>query len=209
MNLLGWAMGAVIPVYLFNERLEWSIFFWASYVAFFLVVSGISRWERSAARGDKRDRGSRPLIYVASFVGVACAYTAPLLQPAARIDLPPEPLFITAMALFWSGLLLYVWAVRTLGAHFRTAVQLLDGQLLVTRGPYRLLRHPAYTGGILLFAGIGLATGNWISAVTAPLSVGIAYVWRIHIEEIALRERFGAEFEAHRRRTWAVIPLLW
>ena len=86
---------------------------------------------------------------------------------------------------------------------------LLDGQKLVTRGPYRLLRHPAYTGGILVFAGVGLSTGNWISFAAALLAVGLAYAWRIHVEEIALRERFGAEFEAQRRRTWAVIPLLW
>ena len=111
--------------------------------------------------------------------------------------------------MFWVGLLLYTWAVLTLGAFFRVSVQLLDGQRLVTSGPYRLLRHPAYTGGILIFTGIGLATGNWISVAAATLSVTIAYAWRIHVEEIALRERFGAEFEAQRRRTWAVIPLIW
>jgi protein-S-isoprenylcysteine O-methyltransferase len=99
--------------------------------------------------------------------------------------------------------------VLTLGAFFRTSVQLLDGQRLVTRGPYRLLRHPAYTGGILVFAGVGLSTGNWISTAVAPLAVAIAYAWRIHVEERALRERFGAEFETHRRRTWAVLPPVW
>jgi protein-S-isoprenylcysteine O-methyltransferase len=202
-------MHAVFPVYLFNERLSWSIFFWASYVTFFLVSSWVHQRERSAARGDNRDRGSCPLIYIASAVGILCAFAAPSLLASARIGLPPEPVFATAMTLFWAGVVLYNWAVLTLGAYFRTSVQLLDGQRLVTIGPYRLLRHPAYTGGILLFAGIGLATGNWISAVAAPLSVVIAYAWRIHVEEIALRERFGAEFETHRRRTWAVIPLVW
>jgi len=33
--------------------------------------------------------------------------------------------------------------------------------------------------------------------------------WRIRVEETALRERFGAEFDAHRKRTWAIIPLVW
>ncbi len=202
-------MHPVFPVYLFNERPSWSIIFWASYAAFFVVVSWIQSRERNAARGDNRDRGSKALIYIASAIGVACAFAAPSVLPTAHIGLPPEPVFTTAMTLFWAGLILYNWSVLTLGANFRTSVQLLDGQRLVTRGPYRLLRHPAYTGGILLFAGIGLAMGNWISAAAAPLSVFIAYAWRIHVEENALRERFGAEFEAHRRRTWAVIPLVW
>ena len=39
---------------------------------------------------------------------------------------------------------------------------------------------------------IGLATGNWVSALAAPLAVALAYMWRIHVEEIALAERFGA-----------------
>lgn len=202
-------MHTVSPMYLFNERPIWAIIFWASYVGFFIVSSWAHARERSVGRGDIRDRGSRSGIDLASLIGIAGAFGAPAAMPFARMDLPPEPVFITAVILFWAGVLLYIWAILTLGAFFRVTVQLLDGQRLVTRGPYRLLRHPAYSGGILLFAGIGLATGNWISAVTAPLSVAIAYAWRIHVEEIALRERFGAEFEANRRRTWAVIPLLW
>lgn len=197
------------PDYLFNAHRLWAAIFWGSFFSFFLVTSWVNRRERTAARGELRDNGSKPLIYFASGIGALCAFFTPSVLPSARITLAPEPLFATAMTLFWAGLLLYVWAVVTLGAYFRTSVQLLDGQRLVTRGPYRLLRHPAYTGGILLFAGIGLAMGNWISAIGTPLAVTLAYVWRIHVEEHALAERFGAEFEARKRRTWAVIPLLW
>ncbi len=202
-------MHTVVPAYLFDTHLLWSVLYWVSFVAFFAITARIQSGERTAPRGDVRDRGSKPLIYAASFAGMALAFAAPAFVPSARIALPPEPVFITAMALFWAGVILYNWAVVTLGAFFRTSVQLLDGQRLVTRGPYRLLRHPAYTGGILLFAGIGLSTGNWISTAAAPLAVGLAYAWRIHVEEQALSERFGAEFEAQRRRTWAVFPLIW
>ncbi len=202
-------MHAVAPVYLFNMQPAWSIVYGISFFLFFALTSWFQRGERKGPRGEVRDRGSKPLIYVASFAGMAAAFAAPAFLPGAHIALPPEPVFITAMTLFWAGALLYYWAILTLGAFFRTSVTLLDGQRLVTRGPYRLLRHPAYSGGILLFAGIGLSIGNWIAAAAAPLAVGLAYAWRIHVEEIALRERFGAEFEAQRRRTWAVIPLLW
>jgi protein-S-isoprenylcysteine O-methyltransferase len=99
--------------------------------------------------------------------------------------------------------------VATLGAYFRTTVQILDGHRLITNGPYRFLRHPVYTGGTLVFSGMGLAIGNWVSFAVAALTTLLAYVWRIHVEEIALGERFGAEFAAHRKRTWAVIPFLW
>ena len=118
-------------------------------------------------------------------------------------------MFATAIILLWAGTALYPWAAITLGAFFRTSVQLLHGQQLVTHGPYRILRHPAYTAGVLVFTGIGLAMGNWLSLAGAVLPVMIAYVWRIRVEETALRERFGPEFDAHRARTWAIIPLVW
>jgi protein-S-isoprenylcysteine O-methyltransferase Ste14 len=202
-------MHFVVPDYLFADRPRWEAIFWTTFVVFFATTGWVQSRERNAPRGDLRDRGSKAVIYIGSAIGFPGAFLAPSLLPVARIALPPEPVFATAIALIWAGLLLYVWAVLTLGAFFRTSVQLLDGQRLVRRGPYRLLRHPAYTGGILVFAGLGLATGNWVSAVIAPLSAVLAYVWRIHVEEIALQERFGAEFDEHRRRTWAVIPFLW
>ncbi|MGD0142119.1 MAG: isoprenylcysteine carboxylmethyltransferase family protein [Rhizomicrobium sp.] len=195
--------------YLFLERTTWAAIFFGSYVSFFFLSSFVFGREGNIARGDDRDRGSRGLIIVLTFAGLGIAFAGPFLMPSARIDLPAEPLFGVAMALFWTGALLYFWAFLTLGRWFRTAVQLLEGQRLVTRGPYRVLRHPAYTGGILLFAGVGLAIGNWLSFAVLTLSVFLSYVWRIHVEEIALHERFGAEFETQRRRTWAVIPFLW
>jgi protein-S-isoprenylcysteine O-methyltransferase len=195
--------------YLFLERTAWAWIFFGSYVSFFILSSRVFGRERNIARGDNRDRGSRGFIIVLTCAGLGIALAGPFLMPSARIDLPPEPLFIAAMALFWSGALLYFWAFLTLGRWFRTSVQLLEGQRLITRGPYRVLRHPAYTGGILLFAGVGLAIGNWLSFAVLTLCVFISYVRRIHVEEIALRERFGAEFEAQQRRTWAVIPFLW
>ncbi len=202
-------MHYVVPSYLFAERPLWEVIFWATFAAYFAASGWVQSRERAAARGDMRDRGSKAVIYLGSLVGMAGAFLAPAYWPSAKIDLPPEPVFVTAIALLWAGLLLYIWAVLTLGAFFRTSVQLLDGQQLVRRGPYRVLRHPAYTGGILLFAGIGLAAGNWISALVAPLAAVVAYAWRIHVEELALRERFGAAFESHRKRTWAVLPPVW
>jgi protein-S-isoprenylcysteine O-methyltransferase len=195
--------------YLFDAQPVWAFVFYASFLAFFVVGSWVHQRDRVAQAGEERDRGSRAAIYIGSLLGIACAFLAPFAVPQARIGLPPEYAFVSSMIVFWLGLLLYVWSVLTLGAHFRTTVQLLDGHRLVRRGPYRLLRHPAYAGGILLFAGIGLACGNWVSAAGAALAVAIAYARRIHVEEIALREKFGAEFDAHRRRTWAVIPLIW
>ena len=150
------------------------------------------------------------VIYLFTFGGVALAFLGPVLFPSAKIELfAPAAVFAAAIASIWFGMFLYVWAVLTLGSFFRTSVQLVDGQRLVTRGPYRVLRHPAYTGGILIFSGVGFAMGNWFSFVAAALLTLLGYVFRIHVEEIALAERFGPEFQARKKRTWAVVPLIW
>jgi protein-S-isoprenylcysteine O-methyltransferase len=195
--------------YLFLERPLWTAIFVGSFLAFSFVTSSVHKRERGSDQGQDRDGGSRRMIYLLSFLGIGLALGGPFLLPSARIALPHAAVFAVAIALLWAGILLYRWAALTLGAFFRTQVTLLDGQRLITRGPYRLLRHPAYTGGILVYAGIGLATGNWLSAIAMPLSLIIAYGRRIRIEEPVLRERFGAEFEANRARTWAIIPFIW
>jgi protein-S-isoprenylcysteine O-methyltransferase len=141
--------------------------------------------------------------------GMFIAFLAPHLWPWARIALPPVPLFDTAIAMTWTGIVLRIWAVLTLGRHFRTSVRILEGHKLVTSGPYRVLRHPSYTGGLLAVSGIGLAFGNWISLAGASGCIFLGYGMRILIEEAALRAHFGAEFEAHRKRTWAFIPFIW
>lgn len=202
-------MGITHPPYLFLAHASWAAVFWASYVGFFFVTSWAFVRERNAVRGDDRDRGSKQAIMLLSFAAVALAFAGPYMFPAARIALPAAPVFWLAMILFWAGTILYPWAILTLGAFFRTSVQLLEGQRLITRGPYRYLRHPAYAAGVLVFSGIGLAMGNWFSFAESILLVLLAYAFRIRVEERALDEHFGAEFEAHRRRTWAMIPLVW
>jgi protein-S-isoprenylcysteine O-methyltransferase len=195
--------------YLFLANPLWTATFWVTYAAFFAVGMWAASREREMAKGENRDRGSKGVVYVFSFLGMGSAFLLAWYVPQARIALPALPVFATGIVLVWAGVALYIWAVQTLGTSFRTSVTLLDGQRLITRGPYRILRHPAYTGGILIFAGIGLDIGNWLSFAAMTLAAVTAYAVRIRVEEKALRERFGAEFEANKKRTWAVIPLVW
>src|SRR6202008_4344623 len=122
-----------MTTYLFAARPEWAVVFWASFFAFFAVGSWVQNRERGKDAGAGRDRGSRGLIYLASALGLFLAFALPVWVPSGRIALPQEGVFAAAMVLFWAGLLLYVWSVLTLGAHFRTEVRLLKDQLLVTR----------------------------------------------------------------------------
>lgn len=198
-----------MPDYLFLEHPLWIAVFVATCVAFMFSTSWVHRRERAWAGGENRDRGSRALIYAMSALAQIIELAGPYLMPGARINLDHTSVFVVAIAFLWIGIVLYPWAAITLGRNFRTAVQLLDGQTLITRGPYRIVRHPAYAAGFAMFTGFGLAVGNWLSLLGGLAAAFVAYAWRIHVEELALADRFGAEFAAQKKKTWAVIPLLW
>jgi len=194
---------------LFQQRPDWQAVFWFSFVAWFAIEMWIAARDRRGASGERRDRGSRLVIYVFVWTAIAIAFAAPYRVSAARMAFPNAPVFWTAIVLMWAGTVLRTWAVVTLGRFFRSTVHIHDDHKLVTSGPYRVLRHPGYTGGLMTTTGIGLAQGNSISLAAAFFLLLVAYVWRIVVEEAALRARFGEAFEAYRRKTWAIIPPVW
>ena len=104
------------------------------------------------------------------------------------------------------GITFREWAVITLGRYFSRIVEIEPDHRLVTKGPYRWIRHPAYTGMILFDIGVALALGSWIGSFLAAALIGTATLYRISIEEWVLAESFGTEYEKYAHRTWRLFP---
>jgi len=118
-------------------------------------------------------------------------------------------LFVLGAVIGWVGLLLRWWSFASLGRYFTVVLKTSDDQPVVERGPYRVLRHPSYTGLLLAVVGAGLMLGNWVAATAAVGLVLIALVYRIRIEEHALTAALGdpyRQFAASRAR---LIPYVW
>jgi protein-S-isoprenylcysteine O-methyltransferase len=79
----------------------------------------------------------------------------------------------------------------------------------VEEGPYRLLRHPGYSGNLLMWAGAGLAASNWIIFSIITLAMVMSYVYRIQSEEAMLVAQLGAEYSAYIKRTRRIVPFLY
>jgi protein-S-isoprenylcysteine O-methyltransferase Ste14 len=101
--------------------------------------------------------------------------------------------------------LLAAWARRHLGRNWSGRVETKVGHRLVRTGPYRILRHPIYTGMLGMIAGTALVSGEWHGLLAVTL-MAITYARKIRIEERRMRETFGAEWEAWRSVTWALVP---
>jgi protein-S-isoprenylcysteine O-methyltransferase Ste14 len=121
----------------------------------------------------------------------------------------PALLRIAGVVVMWVGLALRVWAIAALGVGFRTTVEVEPGQVVVSSGPYRWIRHPSYTGLLLLVAGFGAALGNWLSLAASVVLPLPAIVWRIHVEEAELNRVLGQAYRTYQSERARLIPGLW
>jgi protein-S-isoprenylcysteine O-methyltransferase len=156
---------------------------------------------------DASDRNSTRLIGGALLTSMLAMLLAPLLN-----RLPPRPTAIPAplgwagLGLMLSGIGVCAWANKTLGAFYTRTLRVTEEQHIVETGPYRLVRHPGYTGSMLLWLGAGLATMNWLITTIIAIVTASAYIYRIQSEEIMLEQSFGDDYHTYQRRTWKLFP---
>jgi protein-S-isoprenylcysteine O-methyltransferase Ste14 len=176
-------------------------------VGWALLEAGLRVRELRAGRGGRaRDRATRALIAVSLGAAVGLALLLRSVAPGARIPTAGRALGVIVM---WLGLAIRVWAIAALGRAFRTTVEVDAGQAVVTTGPYRWIRHPSYSGLLLIVAGLGLALGNWLSLVACCVVPLPAIVRRIHVEEAELERVLGDAYRVYRRTTTRLVPRLW
>lgn len=110
------------------------------------------------------------------------------------------------LVLFAIGLAFAVWARLTLGRNWGTPMSKKDEPELVTSGPYRMVRHPIYSG--ILLAGVGTAAAlswTWMSAV---IIAGVYFVYSATVEERYMAEQFPDHYPDYRRSTKMLVPFV-
>ena len=100
-------------------------------------------------------------------------------------------------------------AIRTLGRFFTVNLALHNNHNLIKTGLYKYIRHPAYTGSLLSFTGLGLSLNNWSSLVIIFIPVLVSFIYRINIEEKMLLQLFGEDYNLYKKYTKKLIPLLY
>ncbi|HEX7312352.1 MAG TPA: isoprenylcysteine carboxylmethyltransferase family protein [Pyrinomonadaceae bacterium] len=113
---------------------------------------------------------------------------------------------LAGLALLFAGTALRWAAIVTLWQFFTPNVSILEGHRVVRKGLYGLMRHPAYTGLLLRYAGFGLAFANWLSFPLLFLPMLCTTLYRIRVEEEALRAHFGEEYVVYAGETKRLVP---
>jgi len=112
-----------------------------------------------------------------------------------------------AFILLVVGTLLIFWARFCLAEQWSGRPETRKGHKLVMTGPYAIIRHPIYTGLIVLSFGCALYAGA-VVAYIAALGVAVMFYIKLQVEEELLEKQFGEEYRQYRQKTTKVFPLL-
>ena len=187
-----------------------SSFVFMAFTAAYLAIRGVfirrARRQQKTDKGDLRDRllialvGIGQIVLPLLFVWTPALGFADRAQPSTCL-----PLGVVAMA---AGLWLFWRSHVDLGDNWSVTLEIDAKHRLVTRGVYRLLRHPMYTSFFVSGLGQALLLANWIAGPAALVAVAVLVLVRLPNEEAMMIEAFGDEYRDYMRRTGGVVPRL-
>jgi protein-S-isoprenylcysteine O-methyltransferase Ste14 len=189
----------------------WNIYallFWIVYILWFVLEMIGAYAHRVEAGAQKQDRGSMVVLLVGLYAGVLLNFALPGLFPGATITWNRSVLFFIGLTLMVLGIILRQYAIRVLGRYFTREVATRAGQPVVQNGPYKFIRHPAYSGTLLTMLGIGLAMTNWASLVAIVVCSFSGFFYRVLVEERALRTSLGQPYVEYMRHTKRFVPFV-
>lgn len=153
-----------------------------------------------------QDAGSFRILMIGSMIAMLVAAAASFL-PWFKMGFPIAAVVVGTVMLLAGGLLRR-YCFKALGKFFTGAVVVIADQQVIQTGPYRLIRHPSYTAAMLMFTGIGVAMGSWMSVAVLFLVHCLLYGIRVSVEERALLETLGEPYRDYMSRTKRFIPFV-
>jgi protein-S-isoprenylcysteine O-methyltransferase Ste14 len=175
-------------------------------IIFFASELGLLIFRRAKSNGISNNRDRRSLLIL--WVIISLSLTAgPWVAAYGIWEIGDyDRVFFIGMIIFIIGFAVRWMAIYQLGKMFTVNVTITEGHTLKTSGLYKIVRHPSYTGLLLIIAGLGVCLNSWASFLILLVPSFIALNYRITIEEKALTEEFGTQYDNYKRRVKRLIP---
>jgi protein-S-isoprenylcysteine O-methyltransferase Ste14 len=191
--------------------------FRAAAIGVFLIGALISTYYRRKADRETGESISPrseglPIMIALRVAGLSlwAGVFAYLLNPAwmnwSQVELPSWVRWLGLILGLAADALSY-WVFSNLGNNVSPSVATRSAHQLVTSGPYRWVRHPLYTMGMVAYLGFALLAANWFIALLS-IAVFIILLIRLPQEEAHLMEKFGDEYRSYMKRTGKFLPRL-
>ena len=183
----------------------WLCLYWLWIVVEIYVVF-TARIRRGGNTGvTTSDRGSMFVLWIVIFSSITASFSVAATYQASAMH-AGHWLQTVSLLLLCAGLAIRITAIYTLGRSFTANVSIHAKQTLHRSGLFRYLRHPSYTGMLLIFLALGLHMQNWLSLAIVLIPPFAALLYRIHVEEEALTEAFGEDYRDYIRTSKRLVP---
>ncbi len=118
-------------------------------------------------------------------------------------------IFIIGTVIFSIGVFIRVWAVKTLGRFFTFEIGIRKNHTFITDGPYKFIRHPSYTGYLLILLGIAISLNSILFFLLTFVGSTVFLLLRIYDEEKMLTNHFGKDYKTYKSKTKRLIPYIY
>ena len=197
----------MLPVFA-TSRLD-AFIFYAVLLMWFIPEMFLSFMKRTASGAKMNDRASKALIFACNWLGIFAGFQFAFTFRSFVISWHRTILFAAGVFLMLAGMAVRRYSIRVLGKYFTTEVAIQPGQTVVENGPYRLIRHPSYSGALITIFGVGLALTNWLSLIGVMVIAFIGYSYRVWVEEKTLVNALGESYRQYMKRTKRFIPFVY
>lgn len=207
LSLLGWL---TIPANLLGWFLLISglIYFFGIIVVYW--VRGIRFWRPRAAGELLQQEQSDGSFWVIVLGMIPAFYLPPVEYLFISLLIPRTiAMQILGLLIIALGSCLFIWARRTLGKFYSGHLAVVEGQPLVTCGPYRLIRHPAYAGYLMIALGLSTGYSSIAGLIIVFCLLLPSVIYRIRVEDRLLAKHFGSQFMDYAHKTAGLMPGVW
>jgi protein-S-isoprenylcysteine O-methyltransferase Ste14 len=189
-NFLGWFTMAVSIAY----GAGGVIYFW------------LSRDKETALLSEQDNRSFWWILpgFVAIFFAppIEFLFLAPILPRGIGMEL-------AGLLLLLLGLTVRIWTRTCLRGQYSGYLRVKVGHLLATEGPYRFVRHPGYSGFLLMAMGLCIGYSSLIGLIAIPALLLPGLAFRMRVEERLLVRQFGEKYRDYTRNSKKLIPGVW
>ena len=187
------------------------IYTFSNYVRKTVSSGSIHSLMKELASASKIDRGNSIFTITLLWASMIISWII-FTESSGRFSFP-GPLYmylLTGTIVISSGIIMRRWAMGTLGNLFTHLLTIQKGHKVIAKGPYGVVRHPSYLGGILIILGFGIAMANPISLALCIIIPIIAYSIRVNKEEAVLISNLGSEYKRYMGKVhYKIIPWIW
>lgn len=169
------------------------------YLVAFVAILNELFFLKEISDGRSRDKGVVSAIIISSTISTIVYFSS---------SIAPQPVqLLTGVILILFGCILRTWAKMTLGIHFSHTLRVLKEHKLINHGLFRFIRHPAYSGTILLMTGFGFFLHSNVALICFFIFFILA-MHRIENEEEMMEASFGRQYLLYRKYSWKLFPFI-